>query len=467
MSTPRRIILYGVIGFVGLCVLAAAVLLFLVDTEVYKARLEAAASRASGMEVSVGGRLGVAVFPRLLLTLEDVHVRDQGVEVASAKEARVAIGLLPVLKRQLRVEKIALKSPTISIETGGAAAAAATLPELDWPNVTLSDATINYSDKQSGDALHGAACSGDIHGLRYPGGKFSDLLKRASFTAQLVCTEVRSDGFAVSELALSAEAANGVLDLKPVTTRVFGTRGTGSVHAEFSGAVPSYQVSYSLLQFPIEEFFKTRSLDKLASGRMDFSADLSMRGVGTKAMRQSMKGQVSLRGTHLTLQGSDLDQQISRFESSQNFNLLDVGAFFFAGPLGLAVTKGYDFATIAQGQGGSSTIRTLVSDWRVERGVAQAQDVAMATRENRIALQGGLDFVNDRFDGVTVAVIDAKGCATVRQKISGTFGNPVVEQPNLLRSLTGPARRLLQKGGELFGGGQCDVFYAGAVAAPR
>jgi hypothetical protein len=54
----------------------------------------------------------------------------------------------------------------------------------------------------------------------------------------------------------------------------------------------------------------------------------------------------------------------------------------------------------------------------------------------------------------------------VRQRILGTFQNPVVEKPSLLQSLAGPALRLLKKGRDLLGG-QCDVFYAGSVAAPK
>ncbi|MGZ5195113.1 MAG: hypothetical protein ACXWJM_08090, partial [Ramlibacter sp.] len=125
-----------------------------------------------------------------------------------------------------------------------------------------------------------------------------------------------------------------------------------------------------------------------------------------------------------------------------------------------------NFATVLQGQGGSSEIRMLVSDWKVAHGVAQAQDVAMATKQNRIALHGGLDFVNDRFDNVTVALVDTKGCAVVRQAIHGTFEHPVVEQPSALKSLAGPALGLLRKGREFFLGKKCDAFYAGSVRAP-
>jgi len=200
---------------------------------------------------------------------------------------------------------------------------------------------------------------------------------------------------------------------------------------------------------------------------MDFSANLSMQGKTVNEMIQTVEGQISLRGENLTLNGSDLDREFARFESSQTFSLVDAGAFFFVGPLGLAATKGYDFAGIFRGSEGSSEIRTLVSDWKVEHGVAQAQDVAMATNQNRIALIGKLDFVNEQFDDMTMALVDAQGCAMVLQKIRGSFRKPVVEKPGVLKSLAGPALKLLKKGRDIFPGGECEVFYAGSVAPPK
>ena len=42
-------------------------------------------------------------------------------------------------------------------------------------------------------------------------------------------------------------------------------------------------------------------------------------------LKQTLKGQVSLRGQNLVLNGRYLDQAFDRFESSQTFNLVDVG----------------------------------------------------------------------------------------------------------------------------------------------
>jgi len=45
-----------------------------------------------------------------------------------------------------------------------------------------------------------------------------------------------------------------------------------------------------------------------------------------------------------------------------------------------------------------------------------------------VALQGELDFVNQRFAHMTVALIDAKGCIRAQQQIHGDFKKPVFEK---------------------------------------
>lgn len=475
MSKSLKIILSTVSALIGLLILIAVALRLFGDVNAYRPQLEAAASAALGMEVSIGGRLGIGFFPGLLVTLEDVRIRNRGADVATAKEASLGIDLLPLFQQEVRIEKVALNHFSIAVERGRDGkfnvekpeSAGGTSPVLDLAKVSFSDGTIRYADKQSGGGFEAVNCSLDVRRLQLSGGKSPDLMKNLSFTAKLACGEIRNSDFTASDLKFSADGKNGVFDFEPVTMRVFGAQGSGSIRADFSGTVPRYDIQYTLSQFRLEEFFKTLSPQQVAEGSMDFTANLSMQGKTVNEMRQTAKGQISLRGQNLTLSGYDLDREFSRYESSQNFNLVDVGAFFIAGPVGLVVTKGYDIASIFKGSGGRSRIRMLVSDWKVERGVARAQDVAMATNENRIALHGALDFVNERFDHLTVALIDAKGCAAVRQKIHGPFRNPVVEKPNILKSLTGPVFKLLKKGRELFSDGECEVFYAGSVAPPK
>ena len=485
MSRPPRIILFAAIVLLGLVVLVTAGVLFFVDANAYKTRLEAAVSKTLDMELSVGGPLGITLSPGLLITLADGQVRNRGSDVASAKQAKLGIQILPLLTGEVRITSLALSHARISVERdregrfnfgpqspAPSATQPASLaeqgawPALDWPSVSLSDATFVYADKRMAHNIEAIGCRVDMQGLRLPGGSHSTLMKDVSFTADVACGELRNGAGKLSDLKFAADAKGGVLQLKPVTLRAFDAKGAGHLQADFSGAVPRYQLEASFTQVPIQEFFKALGLKQTAAGQVDFSAALSLQGKTEKELRQTLAGRVSLRGKNLTLNGSDLDQAFARFEATQSFSLVDAGAFFIVGPLGLALTKGYDFANIYQGAGGSSHIQALVSDWKVERGVARAQDVAMATKANRIALQGGLDFVNERFDDVSMALVDAKGCAKVQQKVLGSFQKPVVEKPNLLVSLAGPALGLLKKGGELLLGQECEVFYLGSVAAP-
>jgi AsmA protein len=91
----------------------------------------------------------------------------------------------------------------------------------------------------------------------------------------------------------------------------------------------------------------------------------------------------------------------------------------------------------------------------------------MATKKNRVALKGNIDFVNEQFDDVTIALIDAKGCARVKQKIHGPFQKPVVEKPSVLMSLAGPTLNLLKQASDLVTGGTAEVFYTGSLPAPK
>lgn len=476
MSRALKRIVFAIGGTVGFLVLVALALPLFVNVNHYKAQLEAAASDALGMDVRVGGRLGMGFFPGFHVTAEDVQVLgEEGRAVASAKRASLWIELLPLLRKELRLRRIQLMRPRLSIERDPEGRfnverlkkAAGLLGALDGASLSLSEGTLLYSDKRSGEGFEATDFNLVVSRMRLAGGRSPQPLKGLSLKAELACGEIRTKELSVSALMVVVDGKDGVFELKPVTMRIFGGQASGSLRVDASGPVPLYQVHCFLPRFRIEEFLKILSPEKAAEGTMDFSASLSMQGKTMSQLVETAAGEFSLRGGHLTLVGNDLDQVLSRYESSQSFNLVDVGAVFLAGPLGLAVTKGYNFASLFRGSGGNTSIGTLVSDWRVERGVAQAKDVAMATAENRIALQGGLDFVNGRFAEVTVAVIDAGGCARVRQAIRGPFGKPEVEKPRVLKSLSGPMRKLYKQARNLLPAGPCEAFYSGSVSPPR
>lgn len=471
---PKRFLLV-VGGVVGLLVLAALVVSLFVDVNHYKPRLEAQASEALGMDVRVAGRLGMGFFPGFHITATNGQILgDRGVAIASAKKVSLWIELLPLLRREVRARRVDLIQPTLSIErdTEGRLnverlnKAVALLGALEGAKLSISDGTLSFADERSGVRVAATHFDLAVNRIRIGRGTRPEFWKGVSLEAVLSCREIRTRNQSVSALQVAIDGKDGVFKLEPITMRIFGGQATGSLRADASGPVPLYQVRFSLPGFRIEEFLEVLSPKRAAEGSMDFSASLSMQGSPGRQLIQTAAGSISLRSGQLTLVGNDLDGVLSRFESSQNFNLVDVGAVFMAGPLGLAVTKGYNFGSLFQGSGGQTSIRTLVSEWRVEHGVARAEDVALATTKNRIALRGGLDFFNERFDNLTVAAIDAKGCPRVQQTLHGSFGKPVVEKPRVLTSLAGPVLKLYKQARGVFPAGPCETFYSGSVAAP-
>ncbi len=98
-----------------------------------------------------------------------------------------------------------------------------------------------------------------------------------------------------------------------------------------------------------------------------------------------------------------------------------------------------------------------------KNGEADATDCALATRHNRVALKGKLNLVSERFDNVTVALLDDKGCPILKQTISGPFGSPRTGTVSAVESLAGPFFDLYTKAKRFVQGGKCEVFYSGAV----
>jgi len=65
MSTIRKIFIFSLVTFSGLLLIGALFLLFFVDINSYKTKLEATASNALGLDVKVDGRIGLGFFPSI------------------------------------------------------------------------------------------------------------------------------------------------------------------------------------------------------------------------------------------------------------------------------------------------------------------------------------------------------------------------------------------------------------------
>lgn len=477
MNAKMKKVLFILVGVVAAVVLAVVIFVLTFDINRYKPRIEAAASEATGMTVRVNGKLKLTLFPHAGVSLEDILIQNQSADVASAKKAEVEIKLLPLVRRRILIHQVGLITPRFFItkdrrghfnfetpERKPAGKEFSTEP-FEAGKIFIKEGQVLYRDEKSGGKSEANGCDLEIKNLAVVGG---EPVYASSFEGDLSCREVKVNGLKISDVSVVIKAGGWKFEADPITMKIFGGDGSGSVKGVMSGESPGYTVDFAITKFRFEEVLGTFKQKKSIRGELNLKSHLAMKGKNANEMKRTAEGEVSLRGQNLVHESIDLDSVLEKYEKTQRVSLVDLGAFFIAGPLGTLLTKGYDFGSVYTASlGGKSKIQKLVSDWKVKNGVAQAQDVAFSTRQNRVAMKGSLDFVNEQFDNVTVAVLDGKGCVRFWQKIHGNFRHPRVEKVSTLRSMAGPMLNLFDKASELFKGEDCEIFYAGSVKHPK
>ena len=244
-------------------------------------------------------------------------------------------------------------------------------------------------------------------------------------------------------------------------------KGEGDVTADKSEVDAVYKINLKASKLDFAKLQESFVAKKVIGAKGDLYESLTMKEKGSRTLMSSMDGTFSLLGDNLVFYTMDLDKVLSSFETSQNFNLVDVGAFFIAGPLSSIALKGYRYGDVYnQTRGGQGTITQFNSHWKIKEGVADSSDCALATHHNRLALKGNLDLLNERYENVTVALLDDKRCAKFKQSITGPFGSPKVGAVSAVESLAGPISSLYRKVKRFIQGGKCEVFYKGSVQQP-
>ena len=479
--TPKqkRILLVSGSVAVLLVVVITALLLF-INVNVYKPRIEAAASDAIGMDFKIGGPLRIVLFPRFGVSLGNVLIKKGQLDFLSAEKVRIGLRLFPLIRREVRISEFTIINPKITIERDKNGRFNFEGPmqkpekEENLPTVLLtmgsfviSKGELVFLDKISNARTELNGIDLNIKALSFSAERSHSLLRNVSFLGNFQCKTLKTKDFKAKNIRFDMKGKDGIFDISPITMNFFGGTEKGAIKADLTGDSPFLKIQFAATNFDFEKFVEAFSKKKIMKGQMDFSLNIVTNGKNLEEMKKRINGEAFLRGENLLLYGMDLDSLLSNIEESQSFSLVDVGAFFLAGPLGTVLTKGYDFAGVyKETRGGQGIIKKLVSEWRIKNGIAEAEDVALSTKRNRVAMKGGLDFVNSRFDDVTVAALDEKGCAKFSQKIHGSFRKPQIEKISTLRTIVGPGVKLFEKAQKFVGWGKCKVFYKGSVKPP-
>jgi hypothetical protein len=463
-------------GVVALIIIAGIVAALTFNINSYKGKIETAVSGATGLDVRITGRMGFSFFP-LGLSAKDIHVGSEGGELLSLESLKIGVELMPLLKRQLEVTSCELVKPAVTIVRNAAGTynfdslerklAEGPGVAFNLKDLKLSQGTLGYLDKKTAEKYEIRGINLAVKDLSVANAS-GEILKNVSFTGALNCKEVLRKDLRIENLKGPLKAEKGVLALKPFTMDVFGGKGEGDVTADRSAADIVYGITIKVSKLDFGKLQESFGTIKVIGGRGDLTASLTVKEKRRRILLGNLDGTFSLGGDNLVTYNVDLDKVLSSYETSQKFDLVDLGAFLIAGPLGAVALKGYRYGDFYyRTQGGQGTITQLVSYWKIKNGEADATDCAFATRHHRVAIKGKLDLVGERYDDVVVALLDDKGCATTKQGISGSFGSPHVGAVNAVESLAGPFFDLYRKAKRFLQAGKCEVFYKGSVQQPR
>ena len=477
MNANKKKVFFILGGAAAALILVVVIFAITFDINSYRPRIEAVASGATGLEVRINGKMGLSFFP-FGISARDVHVANNGVEIISLENLRLGTKLMPLLRKQLKVTSCELFKPSITImkdaggkynfdtsdkkSTKGQPGAAFSLNKLK-----LSKGVLVYLDKKTGEKTEFKDFDLAVRDLSVADTS-GNIIKDIAFTGNMDCKEILKRDLRIYNVRSPVKAEKGVIRLAPLTMDIFGGKAAGDATADNSKADAVYQINLKVSKLEFEKLQESFGTKKTIGGKGDLSASLTMKEKGSRSLMSGMDGTFSLRGNNLVIYTMDLDKVLSSYETSQQFNLVDLGAFFIAGPLSTVVLKGYRYGDVYnQTRGGQGVITQLISHWKIRDGVADSTDCALATQHNRVALKGKLDLVSGRYDNVVVALLDDRGCAKFKQSISGPFGSPRVGAVNTVASLAGPIFNLYRKAKRFIQGDRCEVFYNGSVQQPE
>ena len=314
----------------------------------------------------------------------------------------------------------------------------------------------------SRDTIEANRVDFNANDISYKRGSVDTLWATLKSKNRLQFQNLSSSLIQLDSLKMSISTHNGIIDITPEELDFLGESDTANISINVIEDPMRFDLEYSVDDLPIDDILNSLYDQELLTGSVDVRLDIQSAGNDLETIQNYLGGSIFIAGDSLKLMGVDLDKFIKEFQKSQTFNLVDIGAMVLVGPAGILYTKGSDYLVLLGSDKGDTTrISRVNSQWQLDRGRIETQDVAFATLKNRVAMEGWLDLSTDSLD-ITIAVINKRGCAIVDQRIYGDTNEPEYSSVNIFETLLAPVTNAVK--GVV--GAECKVFYNGNVLHP-
>jgi len=225
--------LVALVVLAGLLVLAGIAVIFLVDANTYKPRIETAVSDALGMEFRIHGKAALRLLPPAGVSFSDIRLRNRGSDLASAESFQVGVKLLPLLSRRVEITDLIVQKPVIHLEKGEPGRLNSWTPPamkepaakkpagpgipLSVANAAVKDGRVVYVDRKDGRRMELSGVNLSVKDVLLPTGSGEPLAKELRFAGTLGIARLASGKLTVTDVDAKVNAANGVVDIRPFT----------------------------------------------------------------------------------------------------------------------------------------------------------------------------------------------------------------------------------------------------------
>jgi uncharacterized protein involved in outer membrane biogenesis len=321
-----------------------------------------------------------------------------------------------------------------------------------------------YLNKSDSDTVSLRGLEGDLGFLAVNVSDGDKILSTLDVSGIIKSKNLTVNGFNHRNLETLVDGKSGEIRLSKNQIEIFGIHGETIIDVDFTDDIYSYRIEQNVKGHDINHIFDTVTENDLVDGSLDISIWLEMDGNSWEENLKTLRGQISNRGKDLRIMRVDIDAIVKNFRDTQNFKLMDVGAFVFAGPAGAVVTKSVDYANLLRMNPGDSTvIGDFISVIEINEGKAHIEDMAFSTRKNRIVFGGDIDLANLQFVDFVIAIVNKDGCIELSQKLNGPFADPQLEEFSAIGTILAPITNAYNS----IIGKDCTPFYTGVITHPN
>ena len=473
-----------VLIWLGISLVALAVLLFIAASVLInqsKPQLEQVLTENIGLETRIDGPISLKIMPGISVVAIDLKVISNETYIVRIENIEIAVDFAKLFSGEIVVNELHLNHPQAYIvrnvagifnfeelyaQVNKPAKKAVEKLPVNLEVFTIQGGSILYFDQAHGDTLRMGGIDIYSEDLGFTGTLDNFKVNQIYFNGEMNIRQFKLNDLKLDSLQFGVNGKEGKLKISDKRKTVFDGNVKGHALIDFNSKPVSISLYHKAQNMDCLLFLRAVDSDEYLEGRLSYEISLDFQSFDWQKIMTSSKGQFHIAGNNLTFYGLDLDKTLKEFEVTKEFNVMNLAAVFLAGPYGSVFAKGIDYKDILTGYDGEqTTIDELTGNWKINKGIAIADDVAFKTDKYRMAVDGKLDLVNKQYNNLTIAMVNKDGCVGFSQTLSGDFEEPQTtsmmvigiafgKSDNMWKVLSTPSKR------------KCTPFYTGSITHP-